>query len=141
MLCKMKMVDEARGLYEEMKSLQQQELLPSVSTYNILCREGRLGDAKDLFQEMIESGRIPDVNSYEILVEALCKAGKIFQGHELFKQLIVSPGSFHINRSSESGFQCQCQAGWPSHPTTARASKRPALAPQHRRFASKCQHQ
>ncbi|XP_002962692.2 pentatricopeptide repeat-containing protein At1g63400 [Selaginella moellendorffii] len=92
MLCKMKMVDEARGLYEEMKSSQQQELLPSVSTYNILlerlCGEGRLGDAKDLFQEMIESGRIPDVNSYEILVEALCKAGKIFQGHELFKQLI-----------------------------------------------------
>ncbi|EFJ18662.1 hypothetical protein SELMODRAFT_32257, partial [Selaginella moellendorffii] len=84
-------VEDGVRLLKTMASRGSRPLQCSYATLlRELCRRKNAVEALelDLFQEMIESGRIPDVNSYEILVEALCKAGKIFQGHELFKQLI-----------------------------------------------------
>nr|KAJ0215052.1 hypothetical protein LSAT_V11C300146570 [Lactuca sativa] len=78
-LCKDQMVDDAFNLFKEM--VFHKGILPDVITYNSLihglCNLCRWDEVSKLLKEMEDDRISPSVNTFNILVDALCKEGKV----------------------------------------------------------------
>jgi len=86
--CKIKMVDEAMKLFEEMHCKQ---IFPDVVTYNSLidglCKSGRISYALKLIGEMHDKGQPPNIITYNSLLDALCKNYHVDKAIELLTKL------------------------------------------------------
>ncbi|KAL7161208.1 hypothetical protein ACSBR2_041792 [Camellia fascicularis] len=76
-------VDEARKMLDVIVS---RRCAPSLFTYNILIN-GRLRDALLLFNEMQVHGQIPNLLTYSVLLDGLCKNQHLDEALALFKKL------------------------------------------------------
>lgn len=85
-LCKRKHVRQAQEFFDRAKG---GELIPSVKTYSILMRGwgdvGESGEARKLFDEMLERGNMVDLLAWNGVLDALCKGGKVDEAYELFR--------------------------------------------------------
>ncbi|KAK1307355.1 Pentatricopeptide repeat-containing protein [Acorus calamus] len=54
-----------------------------------LCRSGNVGKAYKLLEELANSGVAPDVTTYNILINGLCKAGRMDGALKFFKELQI----------------------------------------------------
>ncbi|OIT03284.1 PREDICTED: pentatricopeptide repeat-containing protein At2g13420, mitochondrial-like [Nicotiana attenuata] len=83
-------VDGALRLYEKMR--QGSLCPPNVSTYNILLgmllKLGRIGLARDIWEDMKASGAGPDLDSYTLLVHGFCEKQKWKTACEFFMEMI-----------------------------------------------------
>ncbi|XP_059297010.1 pentatricopeptide repeat-containing protein At2g13420, mitochondrial-like [Lycium ferocissimum] len=83
-------VDGALRLYGKMKEGSFCE--PSVSTFNILLgmllKFGRIGVARDIWDDMKDSGAGPDLDSYTLLIHGFCEKQKWKTACEFFMEMI-----------------------------------------------------
>ncbi|PNX90165.1 pentatricopeptide (PPR) repeat protein [Trifolium pratense] len=74
--CKIKMVDEAINLFNEMHS---RKIIPNVVSYTTLidgsCNVGRLEDALEIFKDLLVKGYNLNVYTYTIIIKGFCKTG------------------------------------------------------------------
>lgn len=86
-LCKRKHAKEAQQFFDKVKH----EFKPTVKTYSILVRGcgdvGELGEARKLFDEMLERKFSVDVLAYNSLLEALCKGGNVDEAYKMFGEM------------------------------------------------------
>ncbi|RVW65319.1 Pentatricopeptide repeat-containing protein [Vitis vinifera] len=65
---------------------------PNVFNYSALmngfCKEGRLEEAKEVFDEMKSLGLKPDTVGYTTLINFFCRAGRVDEAMELLKDMI-----------------------------------------------------
>ncbi|PHT58521.1 Pentatricopeptide repeat-containing protein, mitochondrial [Capsicum baccatum] len=83
-------VDGALRLYKKMK--QNSLCSPSVCTFNILLgmllKLGRIGMARDIWDDMKDSGAGPDLDSYTLLIHGFCEKQKWKTACEFFMEMI-----------------------------------------------------
>ncbi|CAN4095532.1 unnamed protein product [Withania somnifera] len=83
-------VDGALRLYGKMK--QGSLWSPSVSTFNILLgmllKLGRIGLARDIWDDMKNSGVAPDLDSYTLLIHGFCEKQNWKPACEFFMEMI-----------------------------------------------------
>ncbi|KAK4345350.1 hypothetical protein RND71_035526 [Anisodus tanguticus] len=83
-------VDGALRLYGKM--MQGSLCSPSVSTFNILLgmllKLGRIGLARDIWDDMKDSGAGPDLDSYTLLIHGFCEKQKWKTACEFFMEMI-----------------------------------------------------
>ncbi|WOL15707.1 pentatricopeptide repeat-containing protein [Canna indica] len=86
-LCRYKHVEEAEALFLQ----KQDEFPPVIKSRNIIlngwCVLGSLRDAKRFWNNIISSGRKPDLFTYGIFINALTKAGKLSTAVKLFRSM------------------------------------------------------
>ncbi|EFJ21925.1 hypothetical protein SELMODRAFT_443322 [Selaginella moellendorffii] len=95
-LCRTGSVDLAQWLINQVVH-EFKNIVPSVETFNMVLSEyccfgpsyGNLRSleikkAMELLDEMVKLGRRPTVNSFQIAVHGLCKAGRAFDAYKLF---------------------------------------------------------
>ncbi|KAF7129443.1 hypothetical protein RHSIM_Rhsim10G0161900 [Rhododendron simsii] len=86
-LCKRKHVRHAQGFFDRVKS----EVEPSAKSYSILMRGwgdiGESGEARKLFDEMLESGCCVDLLAYNSMLQSLCKGGSVEEAYKLFREM------------------------------------------------------
>ncbi|PNX90164.1 pentatricopeptide (PPR) repeat protein, partial [Trifolium pratense] len=74
--CKIKMVDEAINLFNEMHS---RKIIPNVVSYTTLidgsCNVGRLEDALEIFKDLLVKGYNLNVYTYTVIIKGFCKTG------------------------------------------------------------------
>ncbi|KMT00684.1 hypothetical protein BVRB_9g219730 [Beta vulgaris subsp. vulgaris] len=87
LLCRKKFVKDAREFFDEVKC----EFDPSVKSYTILIRGlgdiGDSGEARKVFDEMLERGCVVDVPAYNSLLEALCNGGDLDEAYAMFRDM------------------------------------------------------
>ncbi|KAL5546946.1 hypothetical protein UlMin_006633 [Ulmus minor] len=101
-LCKDGLVGDAMKVFLQMKS---QGILPTVVTYNSLihgpaCMLGQWNDATSLLNEMVGRKIIPDVRTFSVMDDALCKEGIVKDAHgvvEIMVQRGIKPTVFIYN--------------------------------------------
>ncbi|KAG7596944.1 Tetratricopeptide-like helical domain superfamily [Arabidopsis suecica] len=80
-----------RDLSREMKAF---DVKPDVFYYTVLidwqCKIGDLGEAKRIFDQMIESGVDPDAAPYTALIACCCKMGYLKEAKMIFDRMIES---------------------------------------------------
>ncbi|KAK9082595.1 hypothetical protein Scep_029066 [Stephania cephalantha] len=83
-------VGEAKRLYEEMCGREGFRL--SVLNCNTMisgfCLNGRMDEACEVFEEMVERGMEPDVITYNTLIQGFCKVGKTVEAVNMYGKLI-----------------------------------------------------
>lgn len=76
-LCKAKNVRKAQEIFDSMKD----KFVPDPKTYSILLdgwgKAPNLPKAREIFREMVGNGCNPDIVTYGIMVDVLCKAGRV----------------------------------------------------------------
>lgn len=86
-LCKRKHVRHAQGLFDRVKL----EVMPSAKSYSILMRGwgeiGESGEARKLFDEMLERGCSLDLLAYNSMLQSLCKGGSVDDAYKLFREM------------------------------------------------------
>lgn len=69
----------------------KQEIMPSVSTYNMLIHalfmEGRFDEADTIIKEMYEKGISPDSITYNILIYGYCRSGNLKKAFGLHDEM------------------------------------------------------
>ncbi|KAG9459731.1 hypothetical protein H6P81_004239 [Aristolochia fimbriata] len=87
--CKRGYFDEARELFDEMKSFGCD---PTVKSYNCLlgslCKNGRVVEACELLEKMEKLGFSPDAVTFEIIAVHACRLGRLDFGLELLYHMI-----------------------------------------------------
>ncbi|KAJ4750893.1 Pentatricopeptide repeat-containing protein [Rhynchospora pubera] len=102
-LCQNRNFKKARFLLDQME-LPGARCKPSLYTYTIFitfyCKRGletgckkairrRIWEANHMFRRMVFNGFVPDVVTYNCLINGLCKTYRIGRAHELFDEMIV----------------------------------------------------
>uniref|UniRef100_A0A7N0THN5 Pentatricopeptide repeat-containing protein n=1 Tax=Kalanchoe fedtschenkoi TaxID=63787 RepID=A0A7N0THN5_KALFE len=86
-LCKRKHVEEAKQYFDLVKL----HFAPTAKTYSILIRGlgdiGDSGNARKLFDEMVERGCSVDVPACNSLFEAMCKGGEMGEAYKLLGEM------------------------------------------------------
>ncbi|KAE9467791.1 hypothetical protein C3L33_00328, partial [Rhododendron williamsianum] len=86
-LCKRKHVRHAQGFFDRVKS----EVEPSAKSYSILMRGwgdiGESGEARKVFDEMLERGCRVDLLAYNSMLQSLCKGGSVEEAYKLFREM------------------------------------------------------
>ncbi|KAK9129138.1 hypothetical protein Sjap_009625 [Stephania japonica] len=76
-LCKSKNVRKAQEIFDRMK----EQFVPDSKTYTILLegwgKDPNLPKARQIFNHMIHNGCYPDIVTYGIMVDVLCKGGRV----------------------------------------------------------------
>ncbi|KAH1080438.1 hypothetical protein J1N35_020199 [Gossypium stocksii] len=87
LLCKKKFVKRAQGFFDRIKH----EFELSAKSYSILLRGwgdiGEAGQARKVFDEMLQRGCSIDVLAYNSLLEALCKGGCVDEAYKMFREM------------------------------------------------------
>lgn len=87
LLCKRKFVRNGQEFFDKVKH----QFGPSVKTYSILIRGwgdiGDSGEARKVFDEMLQRGCVVDVPAYNSLLEALCKGGDLDEAYAMFRDM------------------------------------------------------
>jgi pentatricopeptide repeat protein len=88
-LCKKRMVQEARKLFDEL----ERGFKPSLLTYNSLilgsCENGELQGTGKVWDDMVERRYQPNAMTYEALIKGLCKMGKSNEGASIFQEMVA----------------------------------------------------
>ncbi|KAK9145997.1 hypothetical protein Sjap_005900 [Stephania japonica] len=83
-------VGEAKRLYEEMCGREWFRL--SVLNCNTMvsgfCLNGRMDEACEMFEGMLEKGMEPDVITYNTMIQGFCKVGKTVEAVNMYGKLI-----------------------------------------------------
>lgn len=86
-LCKERKVEQARGIFLELKSY----IAPNLNTYNIFingwCKIKRVEEAQWTIEEMKGCGFRPCVISYSIIIRFYCSENKFHRVHELLDEM------------------------------------------------------
>ncbi|XP_021896372.1 pentatricopeptide repeat-containing protein At1g77360, mitochondrial [Carica papaya] len=100
-LCKSKNVRKAQEIFDSMKV----QFTPDSKTYSILLegwgKDPNLPKAREIFREMIDVGCNPDIVTYAIMVDVLCKAGRVDEAVGIVKSMDsrdCKPTSFIYSR-------------------------------------------
>ncbi|KAI5660363.1 hypothetical protein M9H77_29156 [Catharanthus roseus] len=87
LLCKRKHVRHAQEFFDKIKM----DFFPTTKTYSILIRGwGEIresGNARKLFDEMLERGCLVDLLAYNSILDSLCKGGNVDEAYNLFREL------------------------------------------------------
>ncbi|CAM8948810.1 unnamed protein product [Rhodiola kirilowii] len=95
-LCKTKNVRKAQEMFDKLR----EKFVPDSKTYSILIegwgRAPNLPRAREIFREMVHAGCEPDIITYGIMVDILCKAGRVDEAVEIVKEMdkVCKPTSF-----------------------------------------------
>ena len=54
-----------------------------------MCRNGLVGEAQQIFEEMEKLGCVPSVVTFNALIDGLCKAGELEEAHLLFYKMEI----------------------------------------------------
>ncbi|KAK1386054.1 hypothetical protein POM88_023789 [Heracleum sosnowskyi] len=104
---------EARLLFTNL--IKFRELQPDTATYNTVidssCKRGLVDDAFNLHSEMMEKGILPDVRTYTMIIQVLCKFSRWEEVGLLLNQMMedmnISPNvhtfTILVNTYSKSG--------------------------------------
>ncbi|KAG0460079.1 hypothetical protein HPP92_023207 [Vanilla planifolia] len=102
-LCRVGKFNKARSLLEQME-LPGARCPPDTYTYTILisfyCKRSmqtgcnkairrRIWEANHMFRRMVFKGLVPDVVTYNCLIDGLCKTNRIGRARELFDDMLV----------------------------------------------------
>lgn len=93
-LCKSKNVRKAQDIFDNMKD----KFTPDSKTYSILIegwgKAPNLPKAREIFREMVKIGCDPDIVTYGIMVDILCRAGRVDEALQIVKDMNCKPTSF-----------------------------------------------
>ncbi|KAL4183299.1 hypothetical protein AMTRI_Chr11g97490 [Amborella trichopoda] len=80
----------ALRVFQEMK--REFGIIPNIVSYSTLitcfCREGLIGEAMRIMEEMAAKGCAPDVITYNALMDGFCKKGKRFEALKLMEKMV-----------------------------------------------------
>ncbi|XP_073101184.1 putative pentatricopeptide repeat-containing protein At1g02420 isoform X2 [Elaeis guineensis] len=83
-LCQEKSMTDARNVYHNLKY----EFRPDLQTFNILLSGWKsVEDAEGFFEEMIQLGVMPDLVTYNCLVDVYCKNRLVEKAHKLIDKM------------------------------------------------------
>ncbi|KAF0902761.1 hypothetical protein E2562_019092 [Oryza meyeriana var. granulata] len=79
----------AFNVFDEMREFNCADVRPGLVTYSTLigglCRGGKMKEAFELLEEMIEKGRIvPDQLTYNLLISGFCRLGQVEKAQSIF---------------------------------------------------------
>ncbi|KAF3443284.1 hypothetical protein FNV43_RR12966 [Rhamnella rubrinervis] len=77
-------LDLAFEVFDRMKSGCDPNAVTYLTLINGLCNDGRVDDALDMLEEMIEKGIEPTVYTYTVPITSLCGVGRVLDAVELF---------------------------------------------------------
>ncbi|XP_031496552.1 pentatricopeptide repeat-containing protein At1g02060, chloroplastic [Nymphaea colorata] len=113
-LCRSGKVAKGHNLMRAMRR-KGGELIPNVVSYTTLirgyCENQSIGNALELFDEMVEQGLKPNEITYNTLIQGLCEARKLDKIKEILKDVMDS-GSFKPDTCTfNTLINAHCNAG------------------------------
>ncbi|XP_059072443.1 pentatricopeptide repeat-containing protein At2g06000 [Cryptomeria japonica] len=88
-LCRVNRVDEGYRLLRQLHTFKHYR--PNVYSYTAVirgfCKQGVLGKAQKVFNEMIECRVRPNLVTYNVLIDGFCKEGNIDEAYSMFRKM------------------------------------------------------
>lgn len=89
--CSIGMIDEAKELFEFMRTKGSVISSPTAKNYCImivaLAKHDLMGECFQLLHDMRSNGCLPDVSTYKDLIEGMCLAGKVDAAYKILEEM------------------------------------------------------